>query len=111
MFLTVAIGAFGAHGLKDKLTPAMFEVFETGVRYQAYHALALLGVGWLSTVAPGQFTQAAGWCFVTGIAVFSGSLYILSISGARWWGAVTPIGGLAFLAGWFLLFAATWRRG
>ena len=111
MFLTVALGAFGAHALKDKLTPPLLLVFETGVRYQAYHALALLALGWFSTVAPGALTQAAGWCFVAGIVVFSGSLYVLSVTGVRWWGAITPLGGLAFLAGWALLTAAAWRRG
>lgn len=101
MFLAVALGAFGAHGLKNKLSPEMLAVFETGVRYQFYHALGLLFVGWLSTFQPRANT--AGWAFVLGIFIFSGSLYVLSLTGVRSWGAVAPFGGLSFLIGWSIL--------
>jgi uncharacterized membrane protein YgdD (TMEM256/DUF423 family) len=96
MFLAVALGAFAAHGLKARLTPEMLTIFETGVRYQAYHALALLALG----AARGP--DKAGWCFVAGIVVFSGSLYLLALTGVKRLGMITPIGGLLFLAGWAL---------
>jgi uncharacterized membrane protein YgdD (TMEM256/DUF423 family) len=102
-FLAVALGAFGAHALRARLTPEDLDVFETGVRYQMYHALALVAVAWATTRWPGGLTQAAGWAFLVGIVVFSGSLYVLVLSGQRWLGAVTPLGGLAFLLGWLLL--------
>jgi uncharacterized membrane protein YgdD (TMEM256/DUF423 family) len=105
----VAAGAFGAHGLRGRLTPEMLEVWETAVRYQMYHALALLAVGWAVTRWPGSLTHAAGWLFVAGTLVFSGSLYLLSVSGVRWLGAVTPIGGVAFLARWACLIWAALR--
>ncbi|MBI3289623.1 MAG: DUF423 domain-containing protein [Elusimicrobia bacterium] len=97
MFLAVALGAFGAHALKGRLAPEMLAVFETGVRYQAYHALALL------LLAALRGPSKAGWCFTAGIIVFSGSLYVLALTGVRQWGAATPIGGLLFLAGWLYL--------
>jgi uncharacterized membrane protein YgdD (TMEM256/DUF423 family) len=103
MFLAVALGAFGAHALKARLTPEMLAIFETGVRYQVYHALALFVVAFVSTLSPGRAVQTAGWCFVLGILFFSGSLYALALSGVRRWGAVTPIGGVFFLAGWLRL--------
>jgi uncharacterized membrane protein YgdD (TMEM256/DUF423 family) len=103
MFLGVALGAFGAHGLKNVLDEPMKAVFETGVRYQMIHGLALFVVAWLSSRGSSTYLTVAGWCFVVGILLFSGSLYILSLSGVRAWGAVTPVGGLAFLAGWILL--------
>jgi uncharacterized membrane protein YgdD (TMEM256/DUF423 family) len=101
--LAVAAGAFGAHGLRDRLAPDMLAVFETAARYQMYHALALLAVAWATTRWPGGSAALAGWLFVAGIVVFSGSLYALSLSGVRWLGAITPFGGLAFLAGWGVL--------
>lgn len=107
--LAVAAGAFGAHALRDRLPESLLAVFETAVRYQMYHALGLLAVGLLLTRAPGQAATAAGWLFTAGIVVFSGSLYILVLSGVRAWGAVTPVGGVAFLAGWLLLAWAGWR--
>jgi uncharacterized membrane protein YgdD (TMEM256/DUF423 family) len=103
MFTSVALGAFGAHALKNKISPAMQVVFETGVRYQVYHALGLFVVGWLSEAHPNLMVNGAGWAFVTGILLFSGSLYVLSLSGISWIGAITPIGGMAFLIGWGLL--------
>ena len=96
MFLAVALGAFAAHGLKARLSPEMLTIWETGVRYHVYHALALLALG----AARGP--DKAGWCFVAGIVVFSGSLYVLSLTGEKRLGMITPIGGLLFLAGWVL---------
>lgn len=106
-FLGVTLGAFGAHGLRGRLTPEMLAVFETAVRYHIYHALALLLVSVVMGRMSGWLIQTAGWCFVAGIVLFSGSLYALALSGATILGAITPIGGLAFLAGWACLaFAA-----
>lgn len=102
-FLAVALGAFAAHGLKSRLTAELLATFETGVRYQMYHALALLAAGWALTRWPGSVTAASGWLFVAGTLLFSGSLYALSLTGEKWLGAVTPVGGLAFLAGWLCL--------
>src|ERR671939_2065940 len=99
-FLAVALGAFAAHGLKARLEPAMLATFETGVRYHIYHALALLAVGWAATRWPGGAVNASGWLFVAGILLFSGSLYALSLTGTRVLGAITPFGGLTFIAGW-----------
>ena len=87
----------------------MLAVFETAVRYQIYHALALLGVAWASTRWSGSIVSAAGWLFVAGTVIFSGSLYALSLSGVRWLGALTPLSGLAFLAGWLGLAWSAWR--
>lgn len=106
MFLAVGLGAFGAHALKTRLSPEMLAVFETGVRYQVYHALALFAVAFLSSRWPSRSVDAAGVCFLLGIVLFSGSLYLLTLTGVRRWGAVTPVGGVLFLAGWLcLLFA------
>ena len=105
-FLGVALGAFAAHGLRTKLSPEMFNIFEVGVRYHMYHALALLAVAWASSRWPGGSITAAGWLFLAGTIIFSGSLYLLSLTGLRWLGAITPVGGLAFLLGWLLL---AWR--
>jgi uncharacterized membrane protein YgdD (TMEM256/DUF423 family) len=107
MFLGVALGAFGAHALKKKISVDMLEIFETGVRYQMYHALALLFLSWLSVTRPAAGITVAGWAFTIGIVIFSGSLYVLALSGVRTWGAVTPVGGLAFLVGWGALFYFT----
>jgi uncharacterized membrane protein YgdD (TMEM256/DUF423 family) len=108
--LGVALGAFGAHGLKSRVPAELLVVFETGVRYHLVHALALLAVGLAAGRAthPGWLT-AAGWLFVAGIAVFSGSLYAMTFSGARWLGAITPLGGLSFILGWIALAIAAWR--
>jgi uncharacterized membrane protein YgdD (TMEM256/DUF423 family) len=108
-FLGVALGAFAAHALKGRLEAELFAAFEVGVRYQMYHALALLAVGWAQTHWPGPVLTAAGWLFVAGTVLFSGTLYALSLSGVRWLGAITPMGGLAFLAGWLCLAWAAWR--
>ena len=105
----VALGAFGAHGLKSKVTPELLVVFETGVRYHMYHALALLAVGWAATRWPTPLPNAAGWLFTAGIVIFSGSLYTMTLTGTRWLGAITPLGGLAFIAGWLTLATAALR--
>lgn len=109
--LGVVLGAFGAHGLKDRLSPEMLAVFETGVRYHMFHALGLLAVGWAVSRWPNPWTGAAGWLFVVGIVVFSGSLYLLSVTGARWLGAITPLGGLAYIIGWAALAIGALRGG
>ncbi len=109
-FLGVAAGAFGAHSVKALLTQDMLAVYETAVRYQMYHALALVIVGWADHRGRTASLRLAGWLFVLGILLFSGSLYVLSLSGIRWLGAVTPLGGVSFLAGWGLLAAATIRQ-
>ena len=109
-FLSVAAGAFGAHALKNKLTPEMLLIFETGVRYQMFHALALLAVAWALTQFHPGLARAAGWFFLLGSVVFSGSLYALVFTGVKTWGAVTPLGGLLLLAGWFTLALSAFRR-
>ena len=108
-FIAVAAGAFGAHSLRDRLTPEYVSVFETGARYQMYHALALLAVAWVIERGGGTSAQWAGWLFVIGTLLFSGSLYGLALTGIRWMGAITPLGGVAFLAGWVCL-ALSWRN-
>jgi len=101
-FLAVAAGAFGAHGLKQRLDADALAIYEVGARYHMYHALGLFAVAWLvSREAP--LATAAGWCMFGGIVVFSGSLYLLSVTGTKWLGAITPIGGLGFLAAWALV--------
>jgi uncharacterized membrane protein YgdD (TMEM256/DUF423 family) len=107
--LGVALGAFGAHALKARLTPDMLAVWETGVRYQLVHALALLAVAWAATRWPGAAVNTSGWLFVAGTLLFSGSLYVLSLTGVRWLGAVTPLGGAAWLAAWLCLAWGAWR--
>jgi uncharacterized membrane protein YgdD (TMEM256/DUF423 family) len=108
-FVAVGAGAFGAHALRARLAPDLLEVFETGARYNMYHALALLAAAWAANQWPGSLTSAAGWLFVAGTVIFSGSLYVLALSGIRWLGAITPIGGVALLAGWACLALAAWR--
>jgi uncharacterized membrane protein YgdD (TMEM256/DUF423 family) len=108
-FIAVTLGAFAAHGLKARLDPAMLATFEIGVRYQMYHALGLLAVGWACTKWPGSWTNASGWLFIAGTVIFSGTLYVLALTGVRWLGAVTPIGGLAFLVGWLCLAWGVYR--
>ncbi|MBI3189277.1 MAG: DUF423 domain-containing protein [Ignavibacteriales bacterium] len=100
-FFGVALGAFAAHMLKQKLSPDMFNIFEVGVRYHMYHALGLFIVAWAASHISNA--HVAGWLFVAGIFLFSGSLYLLSITGIKWLGAITPFGGLCFLAGWLYL--------
>jgi uncharacterized membrane protein YgdD (TMEM256/DUF423 family) len=107
--LGVAAGAFGAHALRGRLTPELLAAFETGVRYHLIHALALLSVAWATTRWPGRPTNIAGWLFLAGTVLFSGSLYAMSVSGIRALGAITPLGGVAFIAGWLTLAWAVWR--
>ena len=105
-FLGVAFGAFGAHGLRNRISPEMLIVFETAVRYQMYHSLAILLVGLMMAPMGGPMIQTAGWAFAIGIVLFSGSLYLLALTGTTTFGAITPIGGLAFLVGWGCLIVA-----
>lgn len=104
--LSVAAGAFGAHALRARVEPRLLEVFETGARYQMYHALALLAVAWIVGRAPGALGNAAGWLFLAGTVLFSGSLYAMTFTGIRALGAITPIGGVCFIAGWVCLALA-----
>lgn len=108
-FVAVAAGAFGAHALRSNLSADLLAVFETGARYQMYHALALLAVAWAVPRWPAAPVRTAGWLFVAGTVLFSGSLYLLALTGTRWLGAVTPFGGLCFLAGWVTLAAGVWQ--
>lgn len=104
----VGLGAFGAHGLRTRLSPDMLAVFETGVRYHMYHALALMATAALMGRHSQTLLAAAGWFFTAGIILFSGSLYLLALTGITALGIVTPIGGVAFLLGWSCLAAAAW---
>ena len=108
-FIGLAAGAFGAHGLKSQLSAEMLSVFEVGVRYQMYHAFALIAAAWMQSKWPSSLVKTGGWLFVIGTVLFSGSLYLLSVSGTGWLGAITPLGGLSFLAGWVCLAWAAWR--
>ena len=101
--LAVAAGAFGAHALRDHLAPERLMQYELAVRYQLYHALALLAVGWAAYRWPGAAVNAAGWLFIAGIVIFCGTVYALSFGSPRWFGAITPIGGLSLIMGWALL--------
>lgn len=105
-FLAVSLGAFAAHGLRARLSPDMVAVFETGVRYHMYHALAIILVALILGRLDGWLIRAAGWAFAVGIVVFSGSLYLLAVTGVTVLGAITPVGGLAFLVGWAFLAVA-----
>ena len=110
MFVAVLLGAFGAHLLRGRLDPAMIAVWQTAVQYHAWHALALLGVGILMLQWPDKRGLGlAAWLFLAGIVLFAGSLYALALTGVGAWGAVTPAGGLAFLAGWLVLAWTAWR--
>lgn len=109
----VAAGAFGAHALRNHLSPELMSVFETAVRYQMYHVIGLFASAWACT----QWSQGrtrlfsiGGWLFASGTILFSGSLYLLSLSGERWFGAITPLGGLAFLAAWIMLGIGAWQK-
>ena len=108
-FIGVAAGAFGAHALKSRIAPDLLAVFEVGVRYQMYHAFALIATAWIAGRWPGSAASAAGMLFIAGTVLFSGSLYLLSFSGIRWLGAITPLGGLAWLIGWLCLAWAVWK--
>ena len=107
--LAVGLGAFAAHGLEGKLSPARLDNFETAARYQMYHALALVAVGLMKRSGSSTILRIAGFGFVTGCFLFSGSLYALALTDVRLWGAVTPFGGVAFLVAWVALAIAAWR--
>lgn len=109
MFLGVILGAFGAHAIKDKVTEYSLEIYKTGVLYHFLHALALFIVAWLSTISADPKIQLAGIFFIIGIVLFSGSLYVLALSGIKILGAITPLGGLSFLIGWILLILAKYK--
>lgn len=109
--IAVAAGAFGAHALRARLSVADLAIYETAARYQMYHALALIAVAWACQRWPdASLPQWAGWLFVAGTLIFAGSLYLLVFTGQRWLGAVTPLGGVAFLAGWACLAIQGLRR-
>ena len=108
-FIGVGLGAFAAHALKGTLAPDLLATFEVGVRYQMYHALALLAAGWAWTRWAGKAAIAAGWLFVAGTMIFSGTLYAIALGAPRWLGAITPIGGVALLLGWLCLAYAAFR--
>lgn len=108
--LAVAIGAFGAHGLKSHISTEMLQVYKTGVEYHFYHALGLLLVGVLAYIMPSVYLKWSAIFLSAGIILFSGSLYVLAISGIKWLGAITPLGGLSFIAGWIMLFIAVWKK-
>jgi uncharacterized membrane protein YgdD (TMEM256/DUF423 family) len=105
----VGLGAFAAHGLKARLAPEQLAVFETAARYHLVHALGLLAAAWAATRWPGDAVAWGGWLLVAGTVLFSGSLYLLAVSGVRWLGLVTPFGGVAFIVGWVLLALAALR--
>jgi len=108
-FLAVAAGAFGAHALKDRLAPDLLAIFETGTRYAFVHLPALLAVAWLSANKPATSVTVAGVAFTVGVLIFTGTLWTLALTGHRWLGAITPIGGLSLLVGWAALFLSTFR--
>lgn len=107
--VSVGAGAFGAHALRARLEPRLLEVFQTGAQYQMYHALALVGVAWVASRWPGSLSTASGWLFVAGTVLFSGSLYAMALTGVRALGAITPLGGVCFIAGWVTLALAVMR--
>ena len=107
--LGVILGAFGAHGLRERLTPEMLVVFETGVRYHLIHGLGLLAIAWAASRWPDTYVNIAGYLFVAGILFFSGSLYVLAMTGIRWLGAITPLGGVCLIIGWGLLAVGVLR--
>jgi uncharacterized membrane protein YgdD (TMEM256/DUF423 family) len=108
--VAVAVGAFGAHALKAKISPDLIQVYKTGVEYHFYHALGLLLVGVLAVYHPSSLLNWSALFLVIGIILFSGSLYTMAVTGTRWLGAVTPVGGLSFITGWILLFMAVWKH-
>jgi uncharacterized membrane protein YgdD (TMEM256/DUF423 family) len=108
--LAVVLGAFGAHSLRASMSSDLLNTFETGVRYQMYHALALFAVAFaVSRYGPSILLTASGWLFLAGTLIFSGSLYLLAVTNRKWLGAITPLGGIAFIAGWLCLAFGVWR--
>jgi len=108
--LGVIAGAFGAHALRNHLEPATLAVYETGVRYQLFHAVGLFAAAWAATRWPGRAVRTAGWLFVVGTVLFSGSLYALALSGSRSLGVITPFGGVSWVLGWTSLLVASLAR-
>ena len=108
-FLAVALGAFGAHGLRGQIDPSLLSAFETGVQYHGLHALGLLCIGLLTRSHTSSWLAASGWLLTSGILLFSGSLYLMALTGTRALGIITPVGGIALLAGWLALARAVWR--
>jgi uncharacterized membrane protein YgdD (TMEM256/DUF423 family) len=109
--LSVALGAFGAHALRGRIEESLLANYQTGVSYMFYHALAIFIVAWAVSKWPASnLSTWAGWLFVLGIVIFSGSLFVMAFTGLRWLGAITPIGGVAFIAGWLLLALVAWRN-
>ena len=110
-FLAVSAGAFGAHGLKDHLSKDLLEIYQTGVFYHMIHALGMIAIGFVLQFRPyARAIRRAGWFMLAGITIFSGSLYLLSLTDIRWLGAITPIGGICLLVAWALLGIGTWKR-
>lgn len=107
--MMVVLGAFAAHGLKVQLSPFLLDVFQTGVQYQAWHTLALLGCGLWTRIMPSKAVLYAALFFAAGILLFSGSLYALALTGIKWFGPITPLGGMCFIIGWVALAVAAWR--
>lgn len=107
--LAVTLGAFGAHALRQRLSAQLLDTFEIGVRYEIYHAFAIFVVAFALTRWNSPLLTYAGWAFVVGTIIFSGSLYLLALTDTRWLGAITPIGGVAFIAGWVLLAVGVWQ--
>jgi len=105
----IVMGAFGAHLLKERLSSEKLSILEIGIRYQIYHALALFVVAWAISRWPYQSTISVGWLFIMGVLLFSGSLYLIVLTGQRWLGAITPIGGLAMILGWAILAWVAFR--
>lgn len=108
-FIGVALGAFGAHALKDKMAPHLLNILEIGVRYQLFHALLIVVLSGLASVFNPQWMAGAGWLIVLGVVLFSGSLYLLALTGIKQWGAVTPVGGVTLLAGWICIVVGAWK--
>ncbi|MCL1041934.1 MULTISPECIES: DUF423 domain-containing protein [Shewanella] len=109
-FLAVALGAFGAHGLKQVTTPEMLDIFNLGVEYQFYHTFALIAVAFSGHWLKSRLIDWAGYLFLLGIVLFSGSLYLYVLVGSKWTGPVTPMGGVCFLVGWLFIAVAVWRN-
>lgn len=109
-FLAVAAGAFGAHALEGRVEPRLLDVYETAVHYHLAHALALLAAAFAADHGRGRAAMIAGWSFLLGVVIFSGSLYLLTFTGVGWFGAVTPVGGTALLVGWLALAASALQR-
>lgn len=108
--LAVAIGAFGAHGLKSHVSAEMLQTYKTGVEYHFYHALGLLLIGVLAMSMPSAYLKWSAFSLIIGILLFSGSLYIMAVTGIKWLGAITPLGGISFIVGWIILFVAVWKK-